>query len=331
MGMYGSLKGKISTFASGDEIQGDNLDKVPIAAKAYLLEEKIRKLVLNDKLPAVGEVEPAMDEEEKEPLELEDLIPIAVDERSIILYYMSLVQTRRVADAAAANDGKFITIMEIHNYLRDNMEAYKENACFKLPAQDGMDVEHVEQSEPVIEPFSIVSQYYLSSMEDGANAIEKVGDDVVNMENPIALFTLLGGTVEKDENGNIISASELEGGDTENVTANPGDLGRCIVNIEFIRKASKMFAEIRLRRPSNDKIVDVLKEIAEVLKLSAVKAGMRPPHDTGDIVEFYGKIINLIDEESLLVLEKVFDVDSGINAVNEGVSRWLRYCLLGEF
>ena len=36
------------------------------------------------------------------------------------------------------------------------------------------------------------------------------------MQNPIALFTLLGGTVEKDENGNVINGSEVEGDDAEN-------------------------------------------------------------------------------------------------------------------
>ena len=38
-GMYGSLKGKVSAMASGDEIQGDDLEAVPVAAKSYLLEE----------------------------------------------------------------------------------------------------------------------------------------------------------------------------------------------------------------------------------------------------------------------------------------------------
>ena len=156
-------------------------------------------------------------------------------------------------------------------------------------------------------------------------------DEVVTMQNPIALFTLLGGTVEKDENGNVINASEVEGDGAENGEANPGDLGRCIVSIDFVRKASKSFAEIRLRKPGNDKIVSVLKEIAEVLKASAMKAGMRPASDDGDVMEFYLKVISMIDDEALLVLEKLFDIDLGINAVNEGVSRWLRYCLLGEF
>ena len=85
-----------------------------------------------------------------------------------------------------------------------------------------------------------------------------------------------------------------------------------------------------MRKPGNDKIVGVLKEIAEVLKASAMKAGMRPASD-GDVMEFYLKVISMIDDEALLVLEREFDIDLGINAVNEGVSRWLRYCLLKEF
>ena len=335
-GMYGSLKGKVSAMASGDEIQGDDLEAVPVAAKSYLLEEKIRKLIATDSLPVVEDVEPAKDgEEEKEPVELEDLVTASVDQRSILLYYMSLVQTRRVADAAMANDNKFSTITEIHNYLQNNMESYKENVCFKVPPvlEEGDEETSEESTGPVIEPFSIVSQYYLATSEDANNAMEYVNEDdeVVTMQNPIALFTLLGGTVEKDENGNVINASEVEGDDAENGEANPGDLGRCIVSIDFVRKASKSFAEIRLRKPGNDKIVSVLKEIAEVLKASAMKAGMRPASDDGDVMEFYLKVISMIDDEALLVLEKLFDIDLGINAVNEGVSRWLRYCLLGEF
>ena len=111
-GMYGSLKGKVSAMASGDEIQGDDLEAVPVAAKSYLLEEKIRKLIATDSLPVVEDVEPAKDgEEEKEPVELEDLVTASVDQRSILLYYMSLVQTRRVADAAMANDNKFSSVL----------------------------------------------------------------------------------------------------------------------------------------------------------------------------------------------------------------------------
>merc|ERR1711871_1028242 len=131
--MYGALKSKAGALASGDEIGGDDLNAVPLAARSYLMEEQIRKLVASDSLPD-PEIQPAIEgDEEKEPLELEDLVTVSLDQRSIFLYYVSLVQTRRVADAAAANDDKFRTIMEIHNYLRTNMELYKENVCFELP------------------------------------------------------------------------------------------------------------------------------------------------------------------------------------------------------
>ena len=78
-GMYGSLKGKEAQWHSGDEIQGDDLEAVPVAVKSYLLEEKIRKLIATDSLPVVEDVEPAKDgEEEKEPVELEDLVTASV-------------------------------------------------------------------------------------------------------------------------------------------------------------------------------------------------------------------------------------------------------------
>ena len=79
-GMYGSLKGKVSAMASGDEIQGDDLEAVPVAAKSYLLEEKIRKLIATDSLPVVEDVEPKDGEEDKEPVEYEDLVTASVDQ-----------------------------------------------------------------------------------------------------------------------------------------------------------------------------------------------------------------------------------------------------------
>ena len=73
-----------------------------------------------------------------------------------------------------------------------------------------------------------------------------------------------------------------------------------------------------------------MKEIAEVLKSSAEQAGMRSPSDDIDTVALYGKIVDTLDDEALLLLEKLFDVDQGAIGVHEGISRWLRYCLLGD-
>ena len=135
---------------------------------------------------------------------------------------------------------------------------------------------------------------------------------------------------EIDADGNVISAGDVEGDENDNGNTNPGDLGRCIVDIGFVRRASKSFTEIRLKRPENDRIVVIMKEIAEVLKSSAEQAGMRSPSDDIDTVALYGKIVDTLDDEALLLLEKLFDVDQGAIGVHEGISRWLRYCLLGD-
>ena len=73
-----------------------------------------------------------------------------------------------------------------------------------------------------------------------------------------------------------------------------------------------------------------MKEIADVLISSAAKAGMRPSNDDIDTIALYAKILDTLDDEALLLLEKLFDVDQGVIGVHEGISRWLRYCLLGE-
>ena len=79
---------------------------------------------------------------------------------AIIIYVM--IQTRRVADAAMANDGKFFTLVELHQYLQNSMELYKEKVCLTKFQRMIMQ----KKSSLLIEPFSFVSQFYLANKDD---------------------------------------------------------------------------------------------------------------------------------------------------------------------
>ena len=63
------------------------------------------------------------------------------------------------------------------------------------------------KTQLLIEPFSFVSQFYLANKDDDNLNVE----EGTPIENPIALFTLLGGMSEKDADGNVISAGAVEG------------------------------------------------------------------------------------------------------------------------
>ena len=88
--LYGNLKSKITAEASSEEIVGDNLEAVPNAAKSFLLEEKIRKLRISGELPTINEgIEAFIEgEENDEEKEIEDLVAVSADQRSLLLLYM---------------------------------------------------------------------------------------------------------------------------------------------------------------------------------------------------------------------------------------------------
>ena len=66
------------------------------------------------------------------------------------------------------------------------------------------------ETQVLIEPFSFVSQFYLANKDD-VNV-----EEGTPIENPIALFTLLGGMSEIDADGNVISAGDVEGDENDN-------------------------------------------------------------------------------------------------------------------
>ena len=74
-------------------------------------------------------------------------------------------------------------------------------------------------------------------------------------------------------------------------------------------------------------IDSVLNETTIVLAEAATAAGMR----SGPVnLDTDRQVLENIDEEALVILEKMFDLEIGVNCVNEGVSRWLRNALLGH-
>jgi tetratricopeptide (TPR) repeat protein len=288
--MYASLKGDVGSMCSSTPYTEAKLDALPPAARLHLRQEGLRRL----KKMAVAETE-EVDADESEP-------EVPIDQRGMFLYYLSLVQTRRLADATLANDLKAETIREMHDFLRLDMVEYAEKCCVVDAT-----VENEDGSEPAVVDmplFSVCAQWYLASKEDG--------------ENVACLYSLLGGIEAPDE--------DAAPDESEETRANQGDLGRCVLPVEFIRATSKRFAGLRIKKASSIEIESTLRETTAALADAAMKAGMR---DGNVRMETDPIVMQNMGNDALLLIEKMFDLDIGVNCVHEGVSRWLRNALLG--
>ena len=309
-GMYAKLKGEVGTLCKATPYSPAEMEALPHAVRVHLEQEGIRRALeqfeaergVSEDQPevAAGEVD-----EYAEARAAVMEAPVSIDERSVFLYYMSLVLTRRLADASAVSDAKARTIVELHDFLKNNMSAYQENCCLPddafFPPPVAEDGDETTSQDANLPSYSVVAQWYVVPKEDG--------------ENVASLYSLLGGIpVEGDA-------------EVTNLTKNAGDLGRCILPVDFIRKTSKTFAALRIKKAQSMEIDSVLNETTIVLAEAATAAGMR----SGPVnLDTDRQVLENIDEEALVILEKMFDLEIGVNCVNEGVSRWLRNALLGH-
>ena len=65
--------------------------------------------------------------------EADELSSCEISMRSILYYYLELLQQRRICEAAVNNDARAQSIVDIHNYLMENAPAYAERCCFAEP------------------------------------------------------------------------------------------------------------------------------------------------------------------------------------------------------
>ncbi len=83
---------------------------------------------------------------------------------------------------------------------------------------------------------------------------------------------------------------------------------------------------MRIKKASSIEIESTLRETTAALADAAMKAGMR---DGNVRMETDPIVMQNMGNDALLLIEKMFDLDIGVNCVHEGVSRWLRNALLG--
>ena len=70
---------------------------------------------------------PRIGETQKEAHELSSC---EISIRSVLYYYLELLQQRRICEAAVNNDARSQSIVDIHNYLMEKAPAYAERCCF---------------------------------------------------------------------------------------------------------------------------------------------------------------------------------------------------------
>ena len=164
--MYQRLRSEVQDIGSGDQIPVEELtSSVPPSVLRYLVEQQCNRTEANESLvdDAEGNAsskELKTDENSSRPTSAvdseaaamayrpetyasprdsesqkdeEELASCEISMRSILYYYLELLQQRRICEAGINNDARAQSIVDIHNFLVEKAPAYKEKCCFLQP------------------------------------------------------------------------------------------------------------------------------------------------------------------------------------------------------
>lgn len=222
------------------------------------------------------------------------------------IIFLEILQQRRICEAAANNDGRSRTSVDLHGWLLTNCPAYKERCCFQTAPLYHNIIEKEKEEE--LSSNAVIFQWYQPDIQNGLPSIDG--------------FVLLGSGHDDD-------------GDAAR-------LAKVTLRVSSARQVCSMFSIARRGLEKAAAATEETKEAsvneARVALLHALRRAERVLVNRDDEID-HRPVKKFLEESDLSVncdeitikfLESCFNIDVGASAENERVSEWFRNCILNQ-
>ena len=229
--------------------------------------------------------------------------------RSVLYYFLEILQQRRICEAASNNDGRSRTLVNVHDWLLMNCPAYKDRCCFQTPPlyHTISTEETSKEEEEKLSSNAVIFQWYQPDIQIGLPSIDG--------------FVLLGSGLDD----------------------NDARLAKVTLRVSSARQVCSMFSIARrglekAATATTDETKEAGINEARVALLNALRRAERVLVNRDDeidhrpakkIVKDNDLSVNC-DEITIKLLESCFNIDVGASDENERVSEWFRTCILNQ-